>query len=262
MNYMENQTHNVKADLQRAFRKWKNGPEQLATELWKLPYNHLQTIGINTTKMVGDCSDTLAENQSIQNHLLIQRDEFLNYYVKSQILAMALIKDRSQYAKMQAISRWLWRRRLMNKSDLDKAIRDAAYMQANLEAKQSYFGENNEHLTNENGELGQFTDDGTVIRKNMERLKEERDKLAKSMQDSEQDYQDLLAENERLKRLVEEAEARAKTNKNKNFQGTFKIQVETKAQAPEEETEAQRQKRERFEKLAKVQAAKGPSIRS
>jgi hypothetical protein len=24
---MENQTHNVKADLQRAFRKWKNGPE-------------------------------------------------------------------------------------------------------------------------------------------------------------------------------------------------------------------------------------------
>ena len=57
----------------------------------------------------------------------------------------------------------------------------------------------------------------------MERLKEERDKLAKSMQDSEQDYQDLLAENERLKRLVEEAEARAKTNKNQNFQGTFKI---------------------------------------
>lgn len=130
---------------------------------------------------------------------------------------MALIKDRSQYAKMQAISRWLWRRKLMNKSDLDKAIRDSAYMQANLEAKQSYFMENNEHLTNENGELGQFTDDGTVIRKNMERLKEERDKLAKSMQDSEQDYQDLLAENERLKRLVEEAEARAKTNKNKVF---------------------------------------------
>jgi hypothetical protein len=67
---------------------------------------------------------------------------------------MALIKDRSRYAKMQAISRWLWRRKLMNKSDLDKAIRDAAYMQANLEAKQSYFSENNEHLTKENGELG------------------------------------------------------------------------------------------------------------
>jgi hypothetical protein len=70
----------------------------------------------------------LAENQSIQNHLLIQRDEFLNYYVKSQILAMALIKDRSRYAKMQAISRWLWRRKQMNKADLDKAIRDGAYM--------------------------------------------------------------------------------------------------------------------------------------
>jgi hypothetical protein len=51
----------------------------------------------------------------------------------------------------------------------------------------------------------------------MERLKDERDKLAKGMQDSEQDYQDLLAENERLKRMVEEAEARAKTDKNHNF---------------------------------------------
>ena len=34
---MENNCHNVKADLQRAFKKWKRGPEQLATELWKLP---------------------------------------------------------------------------------------------------------------------------------------------------------------------------------------------------------------------------------
>jgi hypothetical protein len=80
---MENYTHNVRADLQRAFKKWKNGPEQLAKELWKLNYAKLQDIGIKTTKTVGDCSDTLAENQSIQNHLLIQRDEFLNYYVKS-----------------------------------------------------------------------------------------------------------------------------------------------------------------------------------
>jgi hypothetical protein len=60
--------------------------------------------------------------------LLIQRDEFLNYYVKSQILAMALIKDRSRYAQMQAFSRWLWKRKLMNKRDLNAAIRDAAYM--------------------------------------------------------------------------------------------------------------------------------------
>lgn len=81
----------------------------------------------------------MAENQSIQNHLLIQRDEFLNYYVKSQILAMALVKDRDQYAKMQAWSRWCWKRKLMNKEDLDNAIRDAAYMQANLETRQSDF---------------------------------------------------------------------------------------------------------------------------
>ena len=62
---------NVKADLQRAFKKWKNGPEQLAKQLWKLPLARLQDLGIKSTKMVADCSDTLAENQSIQNHLLI-----------------------------------------------------------------------------------------------------------------------------------------------------------------------------------------------
>lgn len=95
----------------------------------------------------------MAENQSIQNHLLIQRDEFLNYYVKSQILAMALIKDRSHYTKMQAWSRWCWKRKLMNKEDLDNAIRDAAYMQANLETRQADFYFQNEFLTKENAEL-------------------------------------------------------------------------------------------------------------
>jgi chromosome segregation ATPase len=150
---------------------------------------------------------------------------------------MALIKDRHMYSKMQAISRWLWKRKKMNKRDLDAAIRDAAYLQANLEAKQAYYLENNEHLTNENAELGQFTDDGTVIRKNMERLKDERDKLAKAMADSEKDYNDLLAENERLRKLVEEAEARAKTNKNPAFLKSFKLQVEKKVEPPAGETE-------------------------
>jgi chromosome segregation ATPase len=159
---------------------------------------------------------------------------------------MALIKDRSMLAKMQAISRWLWKRRLMNKRDLDAALRDAAYMQANLESKQEYYDENNEHLTNENGELGQFTDDGTVIRKNMERLQEERDKLAAAMAESDKDYQDLLAENEKLQQQVEEAELRAKTNPNKTFKKTFKIQTEKTPATVGEETEMQKATRERF----------------
>jgi chromosome segregation ATPase len=165
---------------------------------------------------------------------------------------MALIKDRSMLAKMQAISRWLWKRRLMNKRDLDAALRDAAYMQANLESKQEYYDENNEHLTNENGELGQFTDDGTVIRKNMERLQEERDKLAAAMAESDKDYQDLLAENEKLQQQVEEAELRAKTNPNKTFKKTFKIQTEKTPATVGEETEMQKATRKRFEKLEKL----------
>ena len=61
----------------------------------------------------------------------------------------------------------------MNRKDLDNAIRDATYMQANLEARQAEFYKQNEFLTKENAELGQFGDDGVVIRKNMERLRSE-----------------------------------------------------------------------------------------
>jgi hypothetical protein len=54
-----------------------------------------------------ECGESITENQSINNHLVLQRDEFLNYYIKGQILAMALVKDRTQFAKMQGMSRWL-----------------------------------------------------------------------------------------------------------------------------------------------------------
>jgi hypothetical protein len=62
---MENNTSNVKSDLQRAFRKWKNGPEQLGGELSKLEYNVLSDLAIKASKQVADCGDTMSENQSI-----------------------------------------------------------------------------------------------------------------------------------------------------------------------------------------------------
>lgn len=48
--FMENNTNNVKADLQRAFKKWKNGPDQLGAELSKLNYNVLADLGIKASK--------------------------------------------------------------------------------------------------------------------------------------------------------------------------------------------------------------------
>jgi hypothetical protein len=36
-NYMHNRVTGQKGDLQRAFKKWRNGPDQLAEELWRLP---------------------------------------------------------------------------------------------------------------------------------------------------------------------------------------------------------------------------------
>jgi hypothetical protein len=47
-----------------------------------MPAQTLVEMAVQTTKDVKECSETLAENQSIQNHLLVQRDEFLNYFIK------------------------------------------------------------------------------------------------------------------------------------------------------------------------------------
>ena len=51
----------------------------------------------------------------------------------------------------------------------------------------------------------------------MERLKDERDKLAAQFNDVDKDYQDLLDENERLKKEVAEALQRAQDNPNTKF---------------------------------------------
>ena len=63
---------------------------------------------------------------------MVQRDEFLNYYIKSQILAMALVKDRARNTQMQAWGRWFDKQRALKKIDLQRDIRDACYLHANL----------------------------------------------------------------------------------------------------------------------------------
>jgi len=124
----------------------------------------LKEISLLTTKKIDQCSDQLYENQSISNHLMVQRDEFLNYYIKSQILAMALVKDRARNTQMQAWGRWFDKRRAMNKLDLMREIRDAAYLHANLKAREAELTKKNSELKNENLELKVFRDDAAVVR--------------------------------------------------------------------------------------------------
>ena len=82
LNRCQNAIDDRKADMQRAFKKWRNGPDQLAMELWRLPASTLVQLGIRTTKDLDECGDSIGENSAIQNHLMMQRDEFLNYYIK------------------------------------------------------------------------------------------------------------------------------------------------------------------------------------
>ena len=60
----------------------------------------------------------------------------------------------------------------------------------------------------------------------MERLQADRNRLKQKIDDSEQDYLDLINENERLQREVAEAEARAKSDKNPRFKETLAIKKE------------------------------------
>lgn len=130
---------------------------------------------------------------------------------------MALIKDRGEFAKMQSWSRWNWARRCLNRNDLNQAIRDAAYIHANLKAKESKLDAENKQLEGENKDLGQFTEDGKVIKANFDKTKAERDKIAAQIADTDDDYKELLEENERLKAQIGEIEEKLKTYKNPKF---------------------------------------------
>ena len=47
-----------------------------------MPIDTVINLAIKSTKELGEAGDMIAENQSITNHLVLQRDEFLNYYIK------------------------------------------------------------------------------------------------------------------------------------------------------------------------------------
>lgn len=96
----------------------------------------------------------------------------------------------------------------MARLDYEREIRDAAYLHANLEQSESELNDHNDKLEAENKELSQFTEDGSVIRRNMERLKDETEKIASRIAETDDDYAELLERNEELMRQVEEAEAK------------------------------------------------------
>jgi hypothetical protein len=68
-------------------------------------------------------------------------------------------------------------RNKLNKIDGENQYRDNNYLIANLEDKKKEFEEANENLRKENVDLGGFGQDGLIIKKNMQKLKEETDRI-------------------------------------------------------------------------------------
>ena len=79
-----------------------------------------------------------------------------------------------------------------------REIRDASYLYANLQAKEATLSQENETFEKENSEMLQFTKDGSIIKTNMERLRDERDSIADTIASTEDDYKELLEQNARL----------------------------------------------------------------
>lgn len=63
---------------------------------------------------------------------------------------MALVKDKTRFAQMQSWSRWNQECRVKKRIDYHREIRDAAYLQANLEHSQNELTDKNEELKDEN----------------------------------------------------------------------------------------------------------------
>lgn len=168
-NFKENQ----KAEMQIAFNKWRRGSDKLEEELWRLDIKDLEALAWRTTEELKECSEQIGENQAINNHLVLQRDEFLNYYIKGQVLAMALVKDRTEFAKMQSLSRWLilYRKDYIDRMKID--LRDQEYYRNNQEERKLMLEEENETMEEENAEMEQFQQDGEVVKRNKVRLLQE-----------------------------------------------------------------------------------------
>ena len=127
---------------------------------------------------------------------------------------MALLKDRNRFAEMQTMSRWMWARAKMKAKDMLNEIRDDEYLIANLEQKQKEFEEANENLIKENKDLSGFTEDGKIIRKNMEKLVEETTRIKNQISETDEDFEELLRNNERLKQELAEMEGKVAEAKN------------------------------------------------
>ena len=116
--------------------------------------------------------------------------------------------------------------------------------------------------------MHQFGQDGSVIRKNMERLKAETEKIKSRIAETDEDYQELEEKNAELQKQVAEAEAKvaAQGHNRGAFQKLATLKGESHAEGEvkvgaaakeEPETAAEKQQRERFERLAKLHQGAG-----
>ena len=126
---------------------------------------------------------------------------------------------------MESWNRWFNQRRSVNKKELLREIRDASYLLSNLEARKKQLDQRNKELKSENLSMGSLTSDQKVVHKNQSQLAKAMDALRSDIAETDQDYEALLKENQRLKREVARFEGLDDKPQNPKYQDLNKIKV-------------------------------------
>ena len=178
LRFSNNQVQPVKCDIRWAFDKWKRGDLEGAERLNRRTYNRLQVQNLQQSKGLDKLAEHEAENSAIINHLNTQRDELLNHYVRSQKLALGLLKDNHRRSRGLAFDVWKEHTKESRKLDGTAFVQDSVSNITEIKQKIAYLETTNATLASENAELRQFSMDGFQIAKNVQALSEEREKLS------------------------------------------------------------------------------------
>lgn len=105
LHFIANRQKPIKADLSVFFNRWKYkfGEKQVA--LSHMTREELQARCVKAAEKANHLARILNADNNCVGHLLVQRDELLDNYKRSQRLALSLGKENMDHALMKSWSR-------------------------------------------------------------------------------------------------------------------------------------------------------------
>ena len=122
----------------------------MASHMDKQSFKNLQNLNMKQCRALDSLADNEAESSTALATLSTQRDELLDHYVRSQKLALALIRDGHRMACMQAIDRWKVFFKDSRESEGESTIADAVTRITHVKQRMQELEKTNANLAQEN----------------------------------------------------------------------------------------------------------------